>query len=149
MKIHIFNQQKDLKVSLSFFRKIIKEVIHFEGQDCQEVTVHFVDTQTICRLHDEFFDDPSTTDCISFPIDEDPSDSNRVLGEIFVCPETAITYASAHEANPLEETVLYVIHGLLHLMGYDDIKKNNRAQMRAAERRHLKHLEALNFVQKE
>lgn len=150
MKIDIFNQQKDLKIPVPLFRKIIKEVLRFEGQECQEVSVHFVPTETICRLHLEFMDDPTTTDCISFPLDEDPNEPGyRILGEIFVCPKTALAYTAAHQGDPLKETVLYVIHGLLHLMGYDDIKKNDRAQMRAAERRHLKHLEALNLLQKE
>lgn len=144
MDIHIINKQKDLKISVPFIRKIVKEVISYEGQECQEVTVNFVTTKAICRLHADFFDDPTPTDCISFPMDEEgDATGHRVLGEIFVCPKTALDYAASHSTDSTEELILYVIHGLLHLMGYDDIDKEDRKKMRAAERRHIKHVKAL------
>lgn len=121
-------------------RKIVKEVISYENQPCHEVTINFVTTQAISQLHADFFNDPTTTDCISFPMDEETS-PYRILGEIFVCPKTALDYAEAHDKDPQQELILYVIHGLLHLMGYDDIDPKDRRKMRIAERRHIKHLE--------
>lgn len=96
-----------------------------------EVILHFVSQKKICALHAEFFDDPTLTDCISFPIDQE------LLGEIFVCPKTAIEYAKAHKVDPYEETTLYVIHGLLHLLGYDDIKPKDRKIMHKEQNRLL------------
>lgn len=119
--------------------KLVRAVVSSEGQRCDEVSIQFVDTPTICQLHADFFADPSPTDCISFPID-DPASAYRVLGEVFVCPATAIEYAQTHQGDPYMETSLYIVHGLLHLMGYDDISPEDEAAMRAAEQRHMKAL---------
>lgn len=111
--------------------------------------MHFVETEEISHLHGQFFGDPSPTDCISFPMDGVEEDGYCVLGDIFVCPNAAIEYAKEHQCDLHEETALYVVHGLLHLMGYDDIKDEDRQQMRAAEKRHMAHLAQLHVSLKE
>ncbi len=146
MIIHVSNRQKALKVSKPFIKKIVAEVIAFEGQKCDEVSVHFVSVKEICALHAQFFDDPSKTDCISLPLDDEDVTHYRLLGEIFVCPETAIQYADSHKTDPNQELILYVIHGLLHLFGYDDIETKDRLKMRSAEKKHMAHLKALHLV---
>ncbi len=108
-----------------------------EGRQYDEVAIHLVDTLTICDLHAQYFNDPSTTDCISFPVDDDSSMSYRAMGDVFICPETAIAYAQQHQLDVYRETTLYIVHGLLHLMGYDDIEKADEQMMRGAELRHM------------
>ncbi len=145
MNIHIIDQQHSLTLSPTAVEKVVAAVIAYEGQRCDEVAVYFIDNNAMCRLHEEYFDDPSPTDCISFPIDSEAA-SYRVLGDIFVCPDTAITYAQEHRGDPHRETLLYIVHGLLHLMGYDDIDPKDEVQMRAAEARHMANLEALGLA---
>lgn len=94
----------------------------------------------ISKLHAQFFDDPSPTDCISFPID------GSLLGDIFVSPQAAIDYVQKKGGNVQSELLLYVIHGLLHLMGYDDMEKNEKRRMRRAEKRHLLNLQKLGLL---
>jgi len=145
MNIHVANRQKAIKISKTNVKKIVKEVIAYENQKCDEVAIHFISIKEICMLHETFFNDPSQTDCISLPLD-DPSETHyRMLGEVFVCPETAIQYATAHQIEPYQEITLYIVHGLLHLMGYDDIDKKDRALMRSAEQRHIKNLDKLSL----
>lgn len=132
MKIHLFNSQSAIPVRKGYWQKLVKEVALMEEQRFAEVTLHFVDGKEICRLHQEYFNDSSITDCISFPIDSLDT-PYRVLGEVFVCPEVAIDYAANHRENPMKETALYVVHGLLHLFGYDDIKETERRQMKKRE----------------
>lgn len=148
MNINIIDMQADLSISAPKVSKIVSQVILAEGHQCDEVTIHFVDKKTICKLHGDFFGDPSPTDCISFPMDLKEEGGSKVLGEVFVCPYTAIEYAKAHETNPYEETTLYIVHGLLHLMGYDDIATNDRKKMRKAEERCLKLLRNKNIALK-
>jgi len=145
MKIHIFDTQKSLKILKPAIRKIVKTVIEHENQLCAEVTVHFVDNAAMCQLHDDFFNDPSPTDCMSFPMDGE-SEPERILGEIFVCPDTAIEYGKTHDIPAERELTLYIIHGLLHLMGYDDIRVKDRALMRKAERRHVARVDELGIA---
>ena len=126
LTISIYSRQKDLSISRVSVRKLVNFVLEDEKV---EVAVHFVGKKKISQLHQQFFDDPSPTDCISFPIGGD------FLGEIFVCPQVAKEY---DPKNPYLECSLYVIHGLLHLLGYDDIQREDRVKMQRAQRRLLK-----------
>lgn len=140
MKITIKNQQKSLTIRAALVKKIVREVVALEDKYYDEANVHFITDKKMCALHDEYFDDPSPTDCISFPLDEE------LMGDVFVCPETAINYAKAHQSDPYKETTLYIVHGLLHLIGYDDRINLDKRKMRQAEKRHMKHLESLDLL---
>lgn len=151
--VHIFDDQSDLSIDPVQIKEIVIATLKAEQCTCHEVSVHFVDILTICKLHQQFFDDPSQTDCISLPIDSpiflnsqksyNEENDYCVLGEIFVCPATAIEYAKKFQLNSYEETLLYVIHGILHLIGYDDQEEDDLLQMREAEKRILKQLNLL------
>jgi probable rRNA maturation factor len=145
--VNVIDQQSALNISIDQVQQVVHHVLHEEGQTCDEVSIYFVDTATICRLHEQFFQDPSTTDCISFPMDEEEDDEfpYRILGEVFVCPDTAIAYAKQHLGDFYEETTLYIVHGLLHLMGYDDVHENDCQLMRQAEARHMRELKKFNL----
>ena len=110
-----------------------------------EVTLHFVDESQICRLHKQFFNDPSPTDCITLPIDP-PGRSCDMLGEVFICPQTAIKYAQKQNADPYQELTLYIVHGLLHLLGYKDIEQPDQDKMRAAEKKCMDLLTAKDLI---
>lgn len=102
---------------------------------CDEIAIYFVSTPIICKLHQDFFQDPTPTDCISFPYEED-----CFLGEIFVCPETASEYVKKKGKDVYEEVMLYMVHGILHLLGYDDLEEKNRRKMKKEERRVMNYL---------
>ena len=93
-----------------------------------EMALHFVGKKRIAELHRDFFDDPTPTDCITFPY-HDP----QLLGEVFVCPEVALEYVQSEGGNLEEEITLYIVHGFLHLLGYDDIDPKECEQMREEE----------------
>jgi probable rRNA maturation factor len=132
VKINFINDQIDLSIAVNSLKRAVTEVLNFLKVKTNEVSIHFVDEKRICRLHAEFFDDPSPTDCISFPIDP-PGDKMGILGEVFVCPATALKYARENQLDPYDETTLYLIHGLLHLVGYDDLEEDDKKAMRKAE----------------
>ncbi len=117
-------------------KRICKTVAQGENETFDEVAVFLVSKEEISRLHDEYFEDPTVTDCITFPLDG-PDEEYRVLGDIFVCPEVAIEYAKENNLNSLEECALYIVHGMLHLFGYDDIKEKDRKVMKQAEKRYM------------
>lgn len=148
MIVHVSNQQTALAISSDLVQRIVEQVVQEEDQTCDEVSINFVDTDSICQLHAQFFDDPSPTDCISFPMDEEEEFGYRLLGEVYICPETAIEYARTHLADPYEETTLYLIHGLLHLMGYRDIEEADIELMRQGEQHHINHLKKLDLCLK-
>ncbi|MES2273662.1 MAG: rRNA maturation RNase YbeY [Chlamydiota bacterium] len=140
MKIHIFNQQKDLPLEKRAVRLLVRSTLAFLGASCEEVTIYFITEKKIADLHLQFFQDPSPTDCISFPID------SKYLGEVFVCPNVAIRYAKKRKLDPYQETALYIIHGLLHLLGYDDLEEALRRTMRKKEKSCMRHLDGLKIT---
>jgi probable rRNA maturation factor len=141
MNIQVFKKQKDLKISSKSVKALVQAVLtHEKAADWEEVSIYFVTEKSICQLHDEFFQDPSSTDCISFPMGVDGT-----LGEVFVCPKTAILYAEKKGLDPYQETALYVIHGLLHLLGYDDLEEKTRRVMRKKEKSCMRHVNDLNI----
>lgn len=134
MIVSVYNRQKDLKIGKSSARALVRSVLAHLKVDPQEVSLYFVSENEIQALHAQFFQDPTPTDCISFPLDESH------LGEIFVCPSVAIQYGMKHQIDPYVETSLYVVHGLLHLLGYDDLEPKLKRTMRKKEKSCMAHL---------
>ncbi len=137
----IYNSQKDLSLSLATVKLAVPFLLRELNISTDEVIIHFVSKTRIAKVHDQFFADPTPTDCISFPMDEpskEPTQNkHHILGEIFVCPKVAMEYALQHRGDPYQETLLYVIHGLLHLIGYDDMDPVSRRKMRRMEKKCL------------
>ncbi len=133
--IQIYNCQKDLKLSKSSAKALVRSTLYQLKVSCEEVSIYFVSKKRIAQLHRRFFQDPSSTDCISFPLDE------KHLGEVFVCPAVAIQYAQKKKLDPYRETSLYVVHGLLHLFGHGDLEKKERITMRKKEKSCMRHLD--------
>ncbi len=115
-------------------------VLDREKIDWDEIAIYFVKKNTISSLHGQFFDDPSPTDCITFPLDppKKKSSSFCFLGEIFICSAVALDYADLHKTNPEEEQRLYLIHALLHLSGYKDQTPCDKKKMRKKEKIYMK-----------
>ncbi len=126
--IVVFNRQTSLPIKTASVKKLVRFVLE-RKKVAKAVAVYLVGKKKISSLHAQFFDDPSATDCISFPHEDED-----LLGELFVCPQVAKEYDPKH---PYLETSLYIIHALLHLLGYDDIDKNKRAVMLREQRRLL------------
>ena len=140
--INIYNQQKDLPLSVPRLRGALFSLVSFLRISCKEFSLFFVSKRKICKLHEEFFQDPTLTDCISFPLDKE------YLGDIFVCPAVAKEYVEKNGGEVYEEAMLYIVHALLHLLGYDDLDAQKRKVMRAKEKAcmdHLRKSELLNL----
>lgn len=133
MIIEVSTSKWKYSISQSSVKKAVQKLLLHEGVRCDWIAIHFVDEKKIKKLHQQFFSDPTITDCITFPID--PMGPNcHYLGEIFICPEVAEEYASSHEIPLQEELTLYLIHGILHLLEYDDIDPKDREIMRKKEK---------------
>ncbi len=95
-----------------------------------ELSIAILDFAEMGALHERFFDDPSPTDVITF----DGEVALGEAGEICVCADVARDYAAAHGRELVGELALYLVHGYLHLAGFDDRTAEDRRRMRAAER---------------
>jgi probable rRNA maturation factor len=112
-----------------------------------ELSIAFLDDAEICRLHAQFLSDPAPTDVITFP--GDPAAGvfgEPFAGEICVCVPQARREAVKHGNTLADELLLYLVHGWLHLAGYDDLQDAARAAMRDAERETLAYLKTAGFI---
>jgi probable rRNA maturation factor len=115
-----------------------------------ELSLVFLTDAALAQLHADFLADPSVTDVITFEGHPsiDPANETAVAGEICVSADAARRQSAkskgSRRAKPgfAEELALYVVHGWLHLAGYDDLQPRKKRAMRRAEARALKLLEA-------
>lgn len=139
--LFITNSQWVIPISLSS----VKQVATFLLKDCKEkiMALHFVGEKKISTLHNLYFDDPTVTDCITFPY-EDP----LFLGEVYLCPQLALRYVKKHGGDLYKELTLYLVHGYLHLMGMEDQTLEGKREMRLNEEKWMKALAKKNLMVK-
>ena len=103
------------------------------------VAVCLLGTKHMAALNEAFLNHHGPTDVLTFDLRQDArpaaGDGEPVIAEIDVCPAVAVEYANAHGGSPSRELVLYIVHGMLHLAGEDDLTPSARRAMRAAEKR--------------
>lgn len=107
-----------------------------------ELSLVFLTDPALARLHADYLDDPTTTDVITFEGDA----ALGTAGEICVSVDTAAAYAHRAGRDFATELTLYLVHGWLHLAGYDDLKPALKRRMRAAEARAMGLLSAAGAV---
>jgi probable rRNA maturation factor len=100
--------------------------------------VHFVDAAAISVLHRDFLQKASATDVITFDLGAAP-DGWRI-GTLAICVPVAQEYAQRYGVSLREELQRLVIHGVLHLLGYDDHTPADKKRMRRQENEVLRHV---------
>jgi len=107
--------------------RLLRRGLVEEGQRDEWIfAFRFVDDAEIGRLHGVFMADPSATDIITFPYD--PDDGERG-GDVVISVDTAARNAAEHGWTVAEELRFLVLHGLLHVLGWDDATDADRAAM--------------------
>jgi len=111
-------------------RALAIDTLRGEGVDRAELSLSFVDEAEIAELHERFMDEPGPTDVLSFPLDDVDEakgpDGVRLLGDVVVAPSVA---ATNNPDAPEDELRLLVVHGILHLLGYDHEEDGARTRM--------------------
>src|SRR5262245_46237960 len=135
-RISIHNQQEAVPIDFKRMREVARAVLDSEGKPDAEISLAFVDNATIHTLNKRYLDHDEPTDVLSFPL----SEGKKMSGELVLGAEVALAQATQRGHDVQAELALYVIHGLLHLCGHDDIEDEDRAEMRRLEREYLKQL---------
>src|SRR3954449_7601830 len=130
-KTSIASPQEVVEIDRGHFRDVVRTVLDGEGVKDAEVSLAFVDNPTIHRLNKRFLDHDEPTDVLSFPLSE--PDAKKLQGELVLGAEVALAQAMERGHDVKAELTLYVIHGLLHLCGYDDHDEDDAKEMRQRE----------------
>ncbi len=134
MGVLLRNDHPDINIDCNDIENIIIKIM--DHLDCrnQEVSILLTGDTDIRRLNQEFRSIDQPTDVLSFPqnADEDPCIPEEViLGDIAVSLDIAKAQAKEHGLDFKEEIILLLIHGILHLLGYDhEISEQEEKQMR-------------------
>lgn len=129
----LVSNRQDLPVDEAGLADLARATLVQEGLLDVELSVSFVDEAEIEDLHVRYMDEPGPTDVLSFPLDEDDEDGTRVLGDVVICPAVA---GRNNPSDPAAELRLLIVHGVLHLLGYDHEEDAEKAEMWARQERY-------------
>ena len=150
------DEQSVVAVDVAHLTRLAEQVLDAERVrgDC-ELSLYFVDEETIADLNERFLGHSGPTDVLAFPIDDDlveigrspdagttgpdrapaePSEVPLLLGDIVICPAVAKRNAPTHAGTYADEMALLVVHGILHVLGMDHADEEETAAMQAKER---------------
>lgn len=142
MEVLITDEQKAIKVDIDFIKDVATEIMSFiKSPDNSQLSLVFCDDEAIKELNNEYRGKNQPTDVLSFPIElENFVPEIRMLGDIVISTDTAVKQAKDYNHSVETEILILLIHGLLHLSGYDHIKEDECKEMRAKESEVLKHI---------
>ena len=113
--------------------RVVAAVRDYVERPGLEVSLLLTDDKEIAELHEQFLGDPSPTDVMSFEMDY----GSELVVSVETAQRVAIEAGHAVEA----EVALYIVHGMLHTVGFDDIDDDDRRRMRDAEREIMRRLQ--------
>lgn len=164
------NRQQTQKIDLHFLRKIIRALLQeLLQQNDYELGLHLIDAEEMASVNETFLQHGGSTDVITFNYAEEraamrPAGSGKrgsprapasgthgstlaamselpqLHGELFISVDDAIAQAKEFRTTWPSELVRYLVHGILHLQGYDDVNSTVRKKMKREENRLLKEL---------
>ncbi|MFQ5504001.1 MAG: rRNA maturation RNase YbeY [Planctomycetota bacterium] len=131
----------------AFVRRVLAAVFREEARSLR-LSVYLCGNDEMRRLHAQYLGDDSSTDVLSFPLETvagaaaetvraHPAGEALAEGEIVVCVDFVRESARTHGNSVEAELALCLVHGVLHLLGYDDADRASRSRMTAAEKRAL------------
>lgn len=135
LTVEFCNRQTRLEVPETRWSRLLEVLLRTEGLEEAEVSVTIVDDGEMHALNRQYLDHDYPTDVLSFVLEEGPG---SLCGEIIVSADTAVARASEFGWSAEDELTMYVLHGALHLVGYDDKEDTARQRMRERERFYLR-----------
>ena len=135
----LLNQQRtrpiDRRILRQMIRHLLCELLMLEDFD---LTVHLVSATKMARLNETHLQHSGSTDVIT--LDYSTPGLPLLAGEIFVCVDEALLQARRFRTTWQAELVRYIIHGILHLQGHDDLQPAARRRMKRQEARRLREM---------
>ena len=134
--LEILDEQDEVVIDLEKVRRICEYILDDSGMTSGKINLVLVDSDTIQQYNRDFLQHDYPTDTITFPIEVRQSEG-YLEGEILVCSEIAKDRAAEFGWTAEEELMLYIVHGLLHLTGFDDTTPEQQTLMQEKERSYL------------
>jgi probable rRNA maturation factor len=136
METELADRQQILPVDEQAVQRVVRAALAGRADAPGELSVVVVDDEHMSRLHRQYKHCDRTTDVLAFPYETGPA--GPVVGEVVVNAEQAVREAAGRAHTAHDELLLYVAHGVLHLVGFDDQDDAGRRRMREREREVLR-----------
>src|SRR6266516_1697673 len=122
----LISDRQNAPVDVDALAALARETLIAEGLQDVELSLSFVDDAEMEELHVRYLHEPGPTDVLSFPLDGEDERGMRVLGDVVIAPAVA---ARNNPGDLAAELRLLVVHGVLHLLGYDHEEDAEKAEM--------------------
>ncbi len=133
------NEQAQMAIDVAALESAVCETLRFEQIAEAEISLAIVNGVRMRELNNRFLQHDYDTDVLSFLLDSAGAGAQRSIeGEIIVSIDMAIRQAREHQQTVPDELELYVVHGTLHLCGYDDQTEAEASVMRDLESKVLR-----------
>jgi probable rRNA maturation factor len=135
-----FNNLSEYPIPFSDLKRVGEKILSEEGvPEAEEITCVFSDNEFIRSLNKKYRkrDEPTDVLAFSFTEGEDSEYRKHLFGEIYISVEMARENSKRYENTLMDELILLFIHGMLHLIGYNDESDSERGNMKERERYYL------------
>lgn len=144
MEVYYDDRQEDIEITeeiKNLIEKSIAAVLKIEELDENvEVSVSFVGDEEIRRLNSDYRGIDKSTDVLSFPMDDEFIIDNRILGDVIINTRRVMEQAEDLGHSNERELSYLTVHSILHLLGYDHMKDEDKKEMREREKLAMKEL---------
>ncbi|MBA7646911.1 Endoribonuclease YbeY [subsurface metagenome] len=136
--VQIAKNFKDIDVCLPELEKLVKAVCNrFTRNEVRdtgyEISIAIVDDAEICKVNKQFLNRKTAADCLSFDLSDDDTEGAPKSFELVVNAEIAVKEANLRGHSSEAELALYITHGLLHNLGFDDSTQAQAGKMHHTE----------------
>ncbi len=137
--VQIAKNSKNIDISLPKLKKLVKTICNRFKLSKATISIAIVDDAQIRKLNKQFLNQDRPTDCLSFNLSDKKTNSAKSF-ELVVNGEMAVRYAKLQGHSSEAELALYITHGLLHNLGFDDSTKSQAKKMHNIEDQILQQL---------
>src|SRR3974390_3136940 len=131
--VQITNHFEKLPVETAKLKKLVRTVCRRFGVAKARVSIGIVDDGEISKLNKQFLNHEGTTDCLSFDLSDEMEPQGRRVFDLIVNGELALREAARRGHEAQAELALYITHGLLHDLGFDDAMPEQAQRMHRTE----------------
>ncbi|HEY4953145.1 MAG TPA: rRNA maturation RNase YbeY [Verrucomicrobiae bacterium] len=135
--IILLNRQRTRKINARALKKITEALLTELKIEQAELGINLVATPEMTLVNETFLKHKGSTDVITFDYQKSES---KLHGELFICVDEAISQSKKFKTDWRSEVVRYIIHGVLHLTGFNDARAKAKQKMKREENRLLREL---------
>lgn len=144
MAVNVKNEQNIIKIDIDLINSLIGDLLSILNFIEEDVNIVIVNNKRISELNKKYLGKEEPTDVLAFSMKEGKNDfviKDEILGDVAVSAEMAYKRSKTLNIGLHKELILYIIHGILHLLGYEDYSGSSRKEMKMKEKELLSQLD--------